>query len=159
MAADGERPCAKCWYKSIIEPELQGLALRYALSQPIAAALPLGAEGFFERAIDIAQHFAPVTETKVEVLRPQAGAPRFFARQRWGLPGIRSSVLCTLAHHCDELSERECGKGQDLKAGQGFQQSSVTAGQASQAGGHLLWSAMQRRDDGRRPDVEAVVRV
>ena len=86
-----ERPFAKCWYQPIEEPELQDLALRYALSQPIVAALPPGAQEFFARAVEIAQHFAPVTESEVEVLKGQAAAPieLFRLAAAGGFPGIR----------------------------------------------------------------------
>ena len=69
---------------------MQDLALRYALSQPIVAALPPGAENFFARAIEIAQHFVPVTESEVEVLRERAGEPieMFRLAEAGGFPGL-----------------------------------------------------------------------
>ena len=90
VAPEAERPFAKCWYQPIEEPELQDLALRYSLSQPIVAALPPGAEDFFARAIDIAEGFVPVTESEVEVLRGQAGEPlqMFRLAEAGGFPGI-----------------------------------------------------------------------
>jgi hypothetical protein len=90
VAPEAERPFAKCWYQPIEEPELQDLALRYSLSQPIVAALPPGAEDFFARAIEIAEGFVPVTESEVEVLRGQAGEPlpMFRLAEVGGFPGI-----------------------------------------------------------------------
>jgi predicted aldo/keto reductase-like oxidoreductase len=90
VAEGAERPFAKCWYQPIEEPELQDLALRYALSQPIVAALPPGAENFFARAIEIAQHFVPVTESEVGVLRERAGEPieMFRLAEAGGFPRI-----------------------------------------------------------------------
>ena len=66
------------------------MALRYALSQSIVAALPPGAEHFFARAIEIAQHFVPVTESEVEVLRERATEPieMFRLSEAGGFPGI-----------------------------------------------------------------------
>ena len=85
-----DRPFAKCWYQPVEEPELQDLALRYALSQPIVAALPPGAQEFFGRAIEIAQHFAPVTGSEVEELQRRAREPlaMFQTAEAGGFPGF-----------------------------------------------------------------------
>ena len=84
------RPFAKCWYQPVEEPELQDLALRYALSQSIVAALPPGAQEFFGRAIDIAQHFTPVTGSEVEELKRRAQEPlaMFRTAEAGGFPGF-----------------------------------------------------------------------
>ncbi len=86
-----EKPFAKCWYQPIADPELQDLALRYALTQSICAALPPGAQEFFERAIDIAADFVPLTESEVERLRAQAADPLAMFRLEavGGFPGYR----------------------------------------------------------------------
>ena len=63
---------AKCWYDPIDEPELAELALRFALSQPITAALPPGEASLFEMALDMADRLAPLTEAEVEGLRIRA---------------------------------------------------------------------------------------
>ena len=63
---------AKCWYDPIDEPELAELALRFALSQPITAALPPGEVPLFEMALDMADRLAPLTEAEVEDLRIRA---------------------------------------------------------------------------------------
>ena len=90
VAPGTERPFAKCWYQPIEEPELQDLALRYALSKSIVAALPPGAEDFFARAIEIAEGFVPVTQSEVEELRQRAGEPieMFRLAAAGGFPGI-----------------------------------------------------------------------
>ena len=75
VAEGAEKPFAKCWYQPIEEPELQDLALRYALTQPIVAALPPGAQEFFARAVEIAQGFVPLTESEIELLKEQAEEP------------------------------------------------------------------------------------
>ena len=63
---------AKCWYDPIDEPELAELALRFALSQPITAALPPGEASLFEMALAMAARLAPLTDTEVEGLRVRA---------------------------------------------------------------------------------------
>ena len=65
---------AKCWYDPIDEPELAELALRFALAQPITAALPPGEVSLFEMALDMADRLAPLTDAEVEDLRgPRRG--------------------------------------------------------------------------------------
>jgi predicted aldo/keto reductase-like oxidoreductase len=46
-----ERDYPKCWYEPLKDDRLAGLALRYALSQPITAALPPGDIRAFRKAV------------------------------------------------------------------------------------------------------------
>ncbi|HUT59090.1 MAG TPA: aldo/keto reductase [Phycisphaerae bacterium] len=50
-----------CWYEPCYEPELAKLALRWALSQPITAAVAPGSEAMFRMALDVAAGFRPIT--------------------------------------------------------------------------------------------------
>ncbi len=70
---------AKCWYDPIDDPALAELALRFALSQPITAALPPGEAPLFAMALDMADRLAPLTAAEVEDLRGRAegNAPLF----------------------------------------------------------------------------------
>lgn len=63
---------AKCWYDPIDDPALAELALRFALSQPITAALPPGEAPLFAMALDMADRLAPLTAAEVEGLRGRA---------------------------------------------------------------------------------------
>jgi predicted aldo/keto reductase-like oxidoreductase len=74
VETDGERAYKKCWYRPIENPELARLAFRFALSQPITAALPPGAQELFDMALDIAENFAPITPEEIAQLKSQAGA-------------------------------------------------------------------------------------
>jgi predicted aldo/keto reductase-like oxidoreductase len=74
VETDGERAYKKCWYHPIENPELARLAFRFALSQPITAALPPGAQELFDMALDIAEDFAPITPEEIAQLKSQAGA-------------------------------------------------------------------------------------
>ena len=65
---------AKCWYDPIDEPELAELALRFALSQPITAALPPGETSLFE----MAHSHGPIASRRSRMLkwRTCGSAPR-----------------------------------------------------------------------------------
>lgn len=54
------------WYQPIDEPEEASLALRWALSQPVVAALPPGREALYRAALELTKDLSPVTseETK-----------------------------------------------------------------------------------------------
>ncbi len=65
----------KCWYEPLTDPREAELGLRFALSQPITAAVSPGHADLFRMAIDIAERFVPVTaaETRqvVELAKKQ----------------------------------------------------------------------------------------
>ena len=65
---------SKCWYQPLTDPVETELALRFTLSQPIAAALPPGEEELFWRAVEIARRFQPITEPELQTLRHMADA-------------------------------------------------------------------------------------
>lgn len=70
---EGERKkWTKCWYQPIEEPVLADLALRFALSQPITAAVTPGEGHFLSMALDIADRFTPITEAEMAELERQA---------------------------------------------------------------------------------------
>ncbi len=69
----GEKPYAKCWYDPIDDPEFGSLTLRFALSQPITAAIPPGEAKIFQMALDLADKFTPITDDEIQVLRRKAG--------------------------------------------------------------------------------------
>jgi len=66
---DGEeKKWKKCWYQPIEDPGLADLALRFALSQPITAAVTPGEGHFLSIALDIADRFTPVTDAEIAEL-------------------------------------------------------------------------------------------
>ena len=70
---EGEaRSYGKCWYHPVDDEELCKLALRYALSQPITAAIHPGEPKFFRWALQTAAAFTPVTEGEIAVLAAKA---------------------------------------------------------------------------------------
>jgi aryl-alcohol dehydrogenase-like predicted oxidoreductase len=69
-----QRKYPNCWYEPIDEPHLAGLALRFALSQPVTAAIPPGEIRLFRMAVEIAEKFKPITETELAELRELAEA-------------------------------------------------------------------------------------
>jgi len=66
------RPQPKCWYEPAALPEEAALALRWTLSQPITAAVPPGDEEYFRRALEVAQHFRPVSAEEEKALMARA---------------------------------------------------------------------------------------
>lgn len=58
-----------CWYQPVSEPGMADMALRFALSQPITAAVPPGDAKLFRMAVEIASQFTPITETEKEELK------------------------------------------------------------------------------------------
>ena len=62
----------KCWYEPIQDPELAALALRWTLSQPIAAAIPPGNADLWRRAVEVGMDFSPITEEETARLREQS---------------------------------------------------------------------------------------
>ncbi|MFC1525776.1 aldo/keto reductase [Candidatus Latescibacterota bacterium] len=72
MPEGAERKWKKCWYQPIEDPDLADLALRFALSQPITAAVTPGEGHFLHTAIDIGERFTPITDAEIEELKRQA---------------------------------------------------------------------------------------
>jgi len=62
----------KCWYKPVTDPEEIDLALRFTLSEPITAAIPPGDIRLFQRALDIAGEFQPLTDAERDMLKQRA---------------------------------------------------------------------------------------
>lgn len=67
-----ERTQPKCWYKPITDPHEASLALRFTLSEPVAIAIPPGDLQLFRMALDIADHFQPLTDAERAELRDLA---------------------------------------------------------------------------------------
>ena len=59
----------KAWYQPVTAPEEMDLALRFTLSQPVAAAVPPGDIRLFRRALEIAHAFSPLNEGELRRLR------------------------------------------------------------------------------------------
>jgi len=58
----------KCWYQPLTDPHEAELGFRFALSQPITAAIPPAEEELFRRALDLAANLKPLTpQEKQEV--------------------------------------------------------------------------------------------
>jgi aryl-alcohol dehydrogenase-like predicted oxidoreductase len=74
-----DRPQPKCWYEPAPIADEAALALRWTLSQPVTAAVPPGDEKYFQRALDVAQKFQPITaeEEKTLMARAQGVEPLF----------------------------------------------------------------------------------
>ena len=67
-----EKKWKKCWYRPVEDPHLADLALRFALSQPITAAVTPGEAHFLAMAMDIADRFSPITEAEIAELEKEA---------------------------------------------------------------------------------------
>lgn len=65
-------PYDKCWYKPTALPKQAELALRWTLSQPVAAAIPPGEIEYFRLAMDVAEKFTPVNAEETKTLMAQA---------------------------------------------------------------------------------------
>ena len=63
-----DHPHPKCWYDPATFPEEAALGLRWALSQPIAAAIPPGDERYFRLGMDVAQDFKAITQNEEKEL-------------------------------------------------------------------------------------------
>jgi aryl-alcohol dehydrogenase-like predicted oxidoreductase len=62
----------KCWYQPITDPQEALLALRYTLSQPVAAILPPGDESLFWSTLELAMKFQPITPQQLQQLHTLA---------------------------------------------------------------------------------------
>ena len=67
-----DRPYPHCWYEPLSDPRLAELGLRFALSQPITAAVPPGDPRLFRLAMDLADRFRPITDQETDELRSYA---------------------------------------------------------------------------------------
>ena len=65
-------PYDKCWYKPTTLPKQAELALRWTLSQPVAAAIPPGDIEYFRLAMNVAERFTPVNAEETKTLMSQA---------------------------------------------------------------------------------------
>ena len=65
-------PYDKCWYQPTALPKQAELALRWTLSQPVAAAIPPGEIEYFRLAMNVAERFTPVNEDETKALMAQA---------------------------------------------------------------------------------------
>jgi predicted aldo/keto reductase-like oxidoreductase len=69
-----ERDFKKCWYEPLKDDHLAGLALRYALSQPIAAALPPGDIRAFRQAVQaVKDGVKPLDASEMAELKALSG--------------------------------------------------------------------------------------
>jgi len=65
-------PYGKCWYQPATLSKQAELALRWTLSQPVAAAIPPGDIDYFRLAMNVAERFTPVNESETKTLMAQA---------------------------------------------------------------------------------------
>lgn len=73
-------PYPKCWYKPAVDPDVAKLALRFALSQDITAAIPPGYDFLFRLALDCVSEFEPLTPLEAaEVQAHAAGLEPIFS--------------------------------------------------------------------------------
>ena len=56
----GRKEFPKCWYEPLWDRKEAELGLRFALSEPVAAAIPPAEEKMFWLAVDIAMDFKPI---------------------------------------------------------------------------------------------------
>ena len=79
LAEDQPRARQNCWYYPVDDPELAALALRFALSQPVVAALPPGDPELFRLGVEIARDFTPLDASELGELerRSRGNAPIF----------------------------------------------------------------------------------
>jgi predicted aldo/keto reductase-like oxidoreductase len=71
---EGKRKWGKCWYQPFDSWEDVELALRFALSQDITAAIPPGEPELFKMAVGVAEGFRPLSIEEVDQLRGSARA-------------------------------------------------------------------------------------
>jgi aryl-alcohol dehydrogenase-like predicted oxidoreductase len=71
-----DRKYPKCWYEPIEDEFLADLALRFALSQPITAAIPPGDIRLFRMALRIAEKYQPLTPDELTRLEREAARLR-----------------------------------------------------------------------------------
>jgi predicted aldo/keto reductase-like oxidoreductase len=65
----GRKDYPKCWYQPLTDPEEARLALRFALSQPITAAVSSAEESLFHAALAIATDLRPLSPEEEERLK------------------------------------------------------------------------------------------
>ena len=82
----GERQYDRCWYEPVDDAELAKLALRFALSQPITAAIPPGDPGLFRMAVELAHEFSPIEADEIAFLKDQAAGVTPLATDDWLTP-------------------------------------------------------------------------
>ncbi|HEY3365334.1 MAG TPA: aldo/keto reductase [Symbiobacteriaceae bacterium] len=62
----------KCWYEPCLDPVESSLALRFALSEPITAAIPPGDPELFWNAVETAERFEPLSFIERDIVRQRA---------------------------------------------------------------------------------------
>ena len=67
-----DKKYSKCWYQPLTDPHEAELGFRFALSQPITAAIPPAEEELFRRALDLAADFRPLTPQEEEEVKALA---------------------------------------------------------------------------------------
>lgn len=67
-----EKPYEKCWYKPVEEDALLEPALRFAFTQGACAAIPPGEYPFFQKAVEMAVRYKPLTGEEEAFLKKTA---------------------------------------------------------------------------------------
>jgi aryl-alcohol dehydrogenase-like predicted oxidoreductase len=65
-------PHPKCWYEPAGFPGEAALGLRWTLGHPITAAIPPGDEAYFRLAMDVVQHYKPLSPGEEQALLGKA---------------------------------------------------------------------------------------
>jgi aryl-alcohol dehydrogenase-like predicted oxidoreductase len=69
----------KCWYEPVQDPELQRQAVRFTLSEDVTAAIPPGDEKLYERMLELAASFKPLSSSeRKQLLAKAAGVEPIF---------------------------------------------------------------------------------
>jgi len=63
------RAVPKCWYEPLFDRDQAALGLRFALSQPVTAALPPGEPALYDLALDLAMNYKPLTGGEQEQVK------------------------------------------------------------------------------------------
>jgi aryl-alcohol dehydrogenase-like predicted oxidoreductase len=69
---DFQKHWLKSSYEPVLDPEEADLALRFSLSQPIAAVIPPGDERLFQMALEMGHGFRPINDREERQLRRMA---------------------------------------------------------------------------------------
>lgn len=66
-------PYPKCWYRPIDDPDHARAALRFTLSEDVTATVPPGDQRLFDRTLDLAESFTPLTDAERAALLGSVG--------------------------------------------------------------------------------------
>ena len=73
LTEEKERKWEKCWYQPVEENELAEKALRFTLSEGVAAAIPPGEVYFYQQALSFGKKYRPLDDAERDYLKSVAG--------------------------------------------------------------------------------------